>query len=86
MSVWQRVQVLGSDGQVLHTLTLYVPTNARCDQFPAEIDGQRCDVMLTPTEVGKRVAAMVYKRPSQAIQAQLRRELLALSGFLHPDD
>lgn len=72
LSVWQRVQVLGSDGQVLHTITLYVPTRGRCDQHAAEIDGHRCDQMLTATEIGRRVAAMLYKRPSLAIQAQDR--------------
>jgi hypothetical protein len=70
--VWQRVQVLDGAGEVLHTITLYVPTHGRCDQHAAEIDGQRCDSMLTATEVGRRVAAMIYKRPSVALQAQDR--------------
>jgi hypothetical protein len=72
LSVWQRVQVLGSDDQVLHTITLYVPTHGRCDQHAAEIDGQRCEAMLTATEIGRRVATMIYKRLSVALQAQDR--------------
>jgi hypothetical protein len=72
LSVWQRVQVLDGAGEVLHTITLYVPTQGRCDQHAAEIDGQRCEAMLTATEIGRRVAAMIYKRPSLALQAQDR--------------
>lgn len=72
LSVWQTVQVLGSDGQVMHAITLYVPTRGRCDQHAAEIDGCRCGAMLTATEVGRRVAAMISKRPSLAIQADER--------------
>lgn len=68
----QTVLVLDAQGQVLHTITLYVPTHGRCDQHAAEIDGQRCEAMLTATEIGRRVAAMIYKRPSLALQAQDR--------------
>ena len=77
LSVWQIVQVLGSHGQVMHTLTLYVPTAGRCDQHAAEVDGQRCEAMLTATEVGRQVAAWICKRPSFAQQAQVRAELVA---------
>jgi len=74
LSVWQTVQVLGAHGQVMHTITLYVPTSGRCDQHAAETDGQRCEALLTATEVGRRVAAMICKRPSFAEQVQVRAE------------
>jgi hypothetical protein len=72
LSHWQTVQVLGSHGQVLHTLALYVPTAGRCDQHAAEIDGARCDRMLTATEVGRTVAGWIAKRPSVALLADMR--------------
>jgi hypothetical protein len=77
LSVWQTVQVLGSHGQVMHTLTLYVPTAGRCDQHAAEVDGQRCASMLTATEIGRQIAAWICKRPSIALQAQERAEMVA---------
>ncbi len=80
LSAWQTVLVLGSHGQVMHTIRLYVPTHGRCDQHAAEIDGQRCGAMLTATEIGRRVAGMICKRPSVAIQAGERAILRAVSG------
>ncbi len=80
LSVWQSVVVYGSRGQVMHTITAYVPpmsSGARCDQHPAEIDGQRCEAMLTATEIGRQVAAWICKRPSIALQTQERAELVA---------
>ena len=56
----------------MHTIRLYVPTHGRCDQHAAEIDGQRCGLMLTATEIGRRVAGMVCKRPSVAALAEVR--------------
>lgn len=77
LSVWQTVLVLGSHGQVMRTITLYVPTDGRCDQHAAELDGVRCDSMLTATEVGRLAAAAICKRPSFAQMAQLRAECVA---------
>lgn len=77
LSLWQTVQVLGSHGQVMHTLTLYVPTGGRCDQHAAEVDGRRCDAMLTATEIGRQVATWICKRPSLSQQAQVRAEMVA---------
>jgi hypothetical protein len=77
LSVWQAVQVLDAHGRVMHTIRLYVPTHGRCDQWAGEIDGQRCEAMLTATEVGRRVAAMICKRRSQTAQAQERAEAVA---------
>jgi hypothetical protein len=80
LSVWQSVVVYGSHGQVMHTLRSYVPalsSGERCDQHPAEIDGKRCEEMLSATEIGRQVAAWICKRPSVAIQAQVRAEAVA---------
>ena len=71
LSVWQTVQVLGSQGQVMRSITLYVPTSGRCDQHAAEIDGQRRG-LLTATEVGRMVAGMLAKRPSLRLRAAMR--------------
>ena len=73
LSLWQTVLVLDAHGEVMHSITLRVPTDGhRCDQHAAEIDGQRA--LMTATEVGRRVASMIHKRPSQALQADIRRE------------
>lgn len=72
LSVWQTVQVLDGAGQVQHTVTLYVPTRGRCDQHAAEVDGKRCDSMLTATDVGRLVAGLIRKRPTVADLAELR--------------
>ena len=72
LSVWQSFVVLGSHGQLMHTLTLYVPTAGRCDQHAAEIDGVRCDALVTATEAGRMLARWVAKRPSFAQQAEAR--------------
>ncbi len=55
------------------TVTLYVPTHGRCDQHATVIDGERVG-LLSATEIGRRVAAMVHKRPSDALMADVRRE------------
>lgn len=55
------------------TVTLYVPTHGRCDQHAAVIDGQRVG-LLSATEIGRRVAAMIHKRPSDAVLADMRRD------------
>lgn len=74
LSLWQSLVVYGSNGQPMHTITLYVPMAGRCDQHAAEIDGQRCDTMLTATEIGRRVAAMIAKRPSRDLLAAIYRD------------
>jgi hypothetical protein len=69
---WQTVLVLDARGEVMHRIALYVPTDGhRCDQHAAEVDGVR--ELLTATEVGRRVAGMIRKRPSIALRADLRR-------------
>ncbi len=73
LSLWQTVQVIGSHGQVMHTLALYVPTSGRCDQHAAEVDGERGESMLTATQVGRLVAGWIAKRPSHALLAEQRR-------------
>lgn len=55
------------------TVTLYVPTHGRCDQHATVIDGQRVG-LLSATEIGRRVAAAIHKRPSDALLADVRRE------------
>lgn len=63
-------------GDLWHEITLrvYVPHGpARCDQHAMMIDGQRIG-LLSATEIGRKVAAMIPKRQSQAIQADIRRE------------
>jgi hypothetical protein len=55
------------------TIELLVPTSGRCDQHAVIIDGERVG-MLSATEIGRRVAAMVRKRPSLDLQADIRRE------------
>lgn len=55
------------------TVTLLVPTCGRCDQHAVVIDGERVG-LLSATEIGRRVAAAVRKRPSHAVQAEIRRD------------
>lgn len=55
------------------TVTLYVPTHGRCDQHAAVIDGQRVG-LLSATEIGRRVAAAIRKRPSDAVLADMWRD------------
>ena len=55
------------------TVTLYVPTHGRCDQHATVIDGQRVG-LLSATEIGRRVAAMIRKRPSLSVIAEVRRD------------
>ena len=54
------------------TVTLFVPTSGRCDQHATVIDGQRVG-LLSATEIGRRVAAMIHKRPSGEMLADYRR-------------
>lgn len=61
----------GSLWQTL-TVTLYVPTSGRCDQHATVIDGQRVG-LLSATEIGRRVAAAIHKRPSGEVLADYRR-------------
>ncbi len=63
LSLWQEVAI-----------RVYVPAcSARCDQHATEINGERVG-LLSATEIGREVAAMIAKRPSVALQADLRRE------------
>ena len=71
LSVWQTVLVLDAYGKVMHSMVFRVPMpGLRCDQFAGEVDGER--VLLTPTEAGKRLSKMIAKRPSVALQAEMR--------------
>lgn len=72
LSAWQTVLVLDAMGEVMHRIALYVPTAGRCDQHAAEVDGVR--MLMTATEIGRRVAGMICKRPSAELQASLRRD------------
>jgi len=73
LSVWQTVLVLDAHGEVMHSIVLRVPASGcRCDQHAAEVDGQREPKVMTATAVGQRVAAMIAKRPSLAVQAEMR--------------
>ena len=68
----QTVLVLDSRGEVSHRIALYVPTHGRCDQHAAEVDGARCDKVLTATEIGRQVAQWIVKRPSFAQRCEAR--------------
>ena len=59
---------LGSYGQEMHRLTLYVPARGRrCDQH-AGADGR----LWTATDAGKWAAGHIAKRPSVAILSEGR--------------
>ena len=61
-SVWQTLVILGSHGQEMHRLTLYVPARGkRCDQH-AGADGR----LWTATDAGRWAAGHIAKRPSVA--------------------
>ncbi len=78
LSLWQSVQMLDGAGRVLHSIALYVPSEpSRCDQHAAMVDGVPCDKMLTATHLGRLVAGWVPKRPSAALLAEWRGDLLA---------
>lgn len=69
---WQSVVVLGASGKVLHRIDLLVPEHGRCDQHGAKVDGKLCS-MMTATEIGRRIAGWIFKRPSLAILDERRR-------------
>jgi hypothetical protein len=73
MQSWQTVQVIDASGRLALSIELLVPTCGRCDQHAALIDGAQADKLLTATEVGRMVAAVIAKRPSLGFMAQLRR-------------
>lgn len=54
------------------TVHLYVPTHGRCDQHAAVIDGVRVG-LLSATEIGRKVAAALRKRPSFALRCEARQ-------------
>lgn len=63
LTLWQRI-----------TIELYVPVgDHRCDQHAVVIDDERVG-LLGATEIGRRVAATIRKRPSVALQAEIRRD------------
>jgi len=67
-SVWQTLVILGSYGQEMHRLTLYVPARGkRCDQHAGE-DGR----LWTATDAGRWAAGHIAKRPSVAEMAEGR--------------
>lgn len=72
LSVWQTVQVFDAHGAVMHTITLRVPTAGRCDQHAGEVDGVRCGALVTATDVGRLVAAMICKRMTFAQRCEMR--------------
>lgn len=55
------------------TVDLYVPTDGRCDQHAAVIDGERVG-LLSASAIGVKVREAIRKRPSAAILADWRRE------------
>jgi hypothetical protein len=55
------------------TIELLVPTCGRCDQHAVTIDSERMG-LLSATEIGRRVAAAIRKRPSLEVQAEVRRD------------
>ena len=55
------------------TVQVYVPTAGRCDQHATVIDGERVG-LLSATDIGRRVAAALCKRPSFAAQADTRNQ------------
>ena len=55
------------------TVELYVPTDGRCDQHAAVIDGQRVG-LLSATQIGAMLRQMVRKRPSVDVLAEIRRD------------
>ena len=73
LSVWQTVQLLDAHGAVMHAITLRVPTAGRCDQHAGEVDGVRCDALVTATDVGRLVAGMICKRATFAQRCEARQ-------------
>ncbi|MGL4651466.1 MAG: HNH endonuclease, partial [Caldilineaceae bacterium] len=65
-----RDELAGEHWQTV-TVQVYVPTSGRCDQHTAVIDGERVG-LLSATEIGRRVAAALCKRPSFAMLAETR--------------
>lgn len=59
---WQRI-----------VIDLYVPTGGRCDQHAVMIDGE-VEGLLSATELAAKVRGLIRKRPSIALQAEIRRE------------
>ena len=59
---WQRI-----------VIDLYVPTAGRCDQHATLIDGERVG-LLSATQIGVMVRDAIRKRPSVAVQAEIRRD------------
>lgn len=63
-------------GELWQTVVVrvYVPTcAARCDQHALELDGQRIGIR-SATQIGVLVRDAIHKRPSVALQADVRRE------------
>lgn len=67
----------------MHRIVLRVPTAGhRCDQHVAEVDGER--MLLTATEVGRRVASAICKRQSTVLQAEVRRDQWRAAAAIEP--
>ncbi len=76
LEAWQTVQVIDAAGRVALRIDLVVPTHGRCDQHAALIDGERCGELLTATEIGRKVATVIAKRPSAGELAMMRASRL----------
>ena len=72
LDAWQTAQVIDASGRVALSVQLLVPTHGRCDQHAALIDGAQADKLLTATDVGRMVAAVICKRPNRDILAEMR--------------
>lgn len=69
---WQTVQVIDASGRVALSVQLLVPVHGRCDQHAALIDGAQANRLLTATDIGRLVAAVIAKRPNRDMLAELR--------------
>ena len=72
LDAWQTVQVIDASGRVALSVQLLVPTHGRCDQHAALIDGAQADRLLTATDIGRMVAAVICKRPNRDMLAEMR--------------
>jgi len=55
------------------TVDLYVPTAGHCHQHAAVINGERVG-LLSATQIAAKLRGMIKPRPSQALQAEIRRD------------
>ena len=74
-------------GELWQTVVVrvYVPTcAARCDQHALELDGKRVGIR-SATQIGVLVRDAIHKRPSVAIQADVRRDEWRAAMAHHAD-